>query len=163
IHAIRSLRRSPLFALTAILTIALGLGAATAIFSVANAVLLRPLPYKEPSRLVFVISEMTRRNVKEFPFADASYIDLRNGTKSAWGDSAAMRTGGGTVPRDDNTPEQIPFPIASPNTFRPLGAPIALGRDFPEADGEAPPPQPNAGQNAAAVPGTPSMVILSHE
>ena len=62
LHAARRLWQSPVFSLTAILTIALGIGASTAIFSVTNAVLLRPLPYKDPERLVLPWVEMRARH-----------------------------------------------------------------------------------------------------
>src|ERR1700723_254738 len=91
--AARAVRKSPTFALTAILTIALGVGASTAIFSVANAVLLRPLPYKNPDRLVNIMSDMRARNVRDFPISTENYIDLRNATKDQFEDTAAVFTG----------------------------------------------------------------------
>jgi hypothetical protein len=62
--AFRSLLRQPSFALTAILTLALGIGATTAIFSVVNAVVLRPLPYAEPDRIVAITNFWTRSGVR---------------------------------------------------------------------------------------------------
>jgi hypothetical protein len=59
-HAARALARTPVFALTAILTIALGIGASTAIFSVMNGVLLRPLPYRDADRLVTIWGDSRR-------------------------------------------------------------------------------------------------------
>src|SRR6202161_1880630 len=77
----RTLRNSPIFALTAALTIALGVGASTAIFSVTNAVLLRPLPYQNPDQLVIIPTDMRNRGVKDFPFSNANFIALRESTK----------------------------------------------------------------------------------
>src|SRR5262249_52878667 len=65
----RSLRKTPAFTITSIITIALGIGASTAIFSVVNAVLLRPLPYANRDKLVIITNDLTRRNVKDFPLA----------------------------------------------------------------------------------------------
>jgi predicted permease len=161
----RTLRKSPVFALTAILTIALGVGASTAIFSVANAVLFRPLPYKDPDRLAIIISDMRKRNVRDFPLSNEDYLDLRNGTKNAFDDMAGVFTIRFVAPREDGAPEQINLGIVTTNFFRMVGAKIALGRDFTDADG-LPQPAPPAGN---AQPGTPPpanlpvMAILSHE
>lgn len=83
--AARALRRSPLFTLAAIVTIALGVGASTAIFSVANAVLLRPLPYKDPERLVVVYADLRARNDAGMPISAENYTDIIDGRPSAHG------------------------------------------------------------------------------
>jgi putative ABC transport system permease protein len=64
IFTLRSLRKNPAFAATAILTIGLGLGASAAIFSVVNAVLLRPLPYRDADRIVHIWPDLRNRNVR---------------------------------------------------------------------------------------------------
>src|ERR1700757_1027310 len=107
IYAWRGLAKSPVFTATAVLTISLGIGASTAIFSVTNAVLLRPLPYKNPDRLAFVISDMRTRNVKDFPFSNADFLDLRNQTTGVFEEVGAVFTLRLTLPREDETPEQV--------------------------------------------------------
>jgi putative ABC transport system permease protein len=170
-YAWRTLKQSPVFALTAAITLALGIGASTAIFSVTNAVLLQPLPYRDPHRLVLACSDMTRRHVRDFPFSDADFIDLRNGAKRFFAEFAAINTGQGVVPREDGTSEQVTFAAITPNFFRLLGARIFVGRDFTDSDGLPQPPQPppaagpqnppNA-PNAAAPPQLPTFAILSY-
>jgi putative ABC transport system permease protein len=163
IFAARALRKSPVFTAAAILTIALGIGASTAIFSVANAVLLRPLPYKNPDRLVFEISDLRKRNVQDFPLSNCDFLDLRKGTESVFEDTAAVNTFNATVPREDGTAEQIHRANVSTNFFRTLGMKIALGRDFSHADGTPQPTPPPGANGANAAPSLPNMVILSHE
>ena len=77
--AIRVLSRNPLFTAVAVLTIALGVGTSTAIFSVADAVLLRPLPYRDPGKLVIAGMELRTRNLKNLPFSNADFIDFAKG------------------------------------------------------------------------------------
>jgi hypothetical protein len=107
-YAWRTMRKNPAFSVTAVITIALGIGASTAIFSVTNAVLLRPPPYKNPERLVLACSDMKKRNVTDFPFSDADFLDSRNSATRVFEEFAAVNTGRAIFPREDGTPEQVP-------------------------------------------------------
>ena len=163
-YAARALRKSPVFLITAVVTIALGIGASTAIFSVANAVLLRPLPYRDPDRLVLAFGDMRARHDYDGRVSNENFLDLRNGAKKTFEDFAAVSTGRATVPRDDGTPEQIRFAQVTSNFFELMGAKIAAGRDFNSNDAQPqPPPDPNADPNQPRIPPLPNMVILSYE
>jgi len=164
-YASRTLQKAPVFALTAVVTLALGIGASTAIFSVTNAVLLRPLPYKNPDRLVLVCSDMTKRGVMDFPFSDADFLDLRNGARTNFEDFAAFNTGRTIWKMEDGTSEQVRIAAVTPNFFRLIGATITLGRDFSEGDGQpqqrsSPADRAQAGQAPQSLPTT---AILSYE
>ena len=164
--AARTLRRSPGFALTAALTIALGIGASTAIFSVMNAVLLRPLPYKEPARLVVLYADLRTRNDLGMPISAENYADIRNGSTGAFEDMAAVSTGRQVLSREDGTPEQVKVAAVTTNFFRVLGGSVVAGRDFDASDGVPPPPPPSGAQVGGAPPQgppLPTMVILSYE
>src|SRR5262249_45786351 len=130
--------------------------------SVANAVLLRPLPYKNPDRLVLGSAELRQRNVTDWPLSDVDFIDLRNGAKTTFEDIAAVNTGRNVMPREDGSPEQVRIASVTPNFFRLLGAKIVAGRDFAEADGQ-PQPQQSDGAPAAQAPELPTIAILSYE
>ena len=166
-YAFRTLRKSPVFTITVVVTIALAIGASTAIFSVTNGVLLRKLPYKDPERLVLVRGDLQKRNVKDFPLSNADYLDLRNGAKNSFEDFAAVQTGRFTLPGLDGTPERIRVAAVSTNFFRMMGGSIIAGRDFQDTDGtpQAAPPAAPAGNAPAAnpPPALPTYVILSNE
>lgn len=161
LYAARTLRKSPVFTIAAAVTIALGIGASTAIFSVTNAVLLQPLPYKDPQQLVIACGDMLKRNVKDFPLSNADYLDIRNQARTAFSDFAALVTFRGTLPRNDGTPERIISAVVSPNFFRLVGQPILAGRDFTEDDGTPQAAPAAAPQGAPAR--VPNRAILSYE
>lgn len=166
-YAFRTLRKSPIFTITVVVTIALAIGASTAIFSVTNGVLLQRLPYKDPERLVLVRGDLQKRNVKDFPLSNADFLDLRNGAKNSFEDFAAVQTFRFTLPGLDGTPERVRGAAVSTNFFRMMGGSIIAGRDFQESDGtpqQAPPAAPGGnGPAANAPPPLPNMVILSNE
>jgi MacB-like periplasmic core domain len=159
----RTLRKNPIFALTAALTIALGVGASTAIFSVTNAVLLRPLPYKDPNRLVIAATDLRARNVRDWPFSNENFIDMRDGMKNAFQEVGGVLMDRMILSMDDGTLEQVRYAAVTTNFFHLVGARIALGRDFAEADGLLQPPPPPPGvQPRTAAPDLPIVTILSY-
>jgi putative ABC transport system permease protein len=161
-YAARTLRSSPAFAAAAVLTLALGIGASTAIFSVADAVLLRPLPYKDPGRLAYACADLLKRNVYDYLWSNPDYLDLKNHASETIEDAAGIQTFRAIVPHDDGAPEDVVFANVTPNTFRVLGARIILGRDFNDDDSL---PQTVAA-NGALPPADqrlPTMAILSQE
>jgi predicted permease len=134
-YGIRTLRKSPAFAITAIVTLALGIGASTAIFSVVNAVLLRPLPYTQADRLAIISQDLRARGVIDFPVGPGDIPDLRNGMP-AFDQIAAIQTvPNATFTNKDGTPELISAATVTTNTFSVLGLPVAYGRDFAAGDG----------------------------
>src|SRR5215212_2919530 len=131
-YSLRRLRKSPAFSAIVILTLALGIGANTAIFSVVNAVLLRALPYKDPDRLV---------NVQHFypslklhaGSAAPTYQDLRD--KSRTFGALAIQTGWGPAMTGHGDPERLNGQRVSAHYFRMYGVPTAKGRPLlPEED-----------------------------
>ena len=125
-YAVRLLLRTPAFTAAAVLTLALGIGANTAIFSVVNAVLLRPLPYANPERLVMVGdlgADGSAGNVGYLTFLDWK---ARSHT---FDDMALIRSWQPTLVANGE-PERIPAMRVSSNFFAMLGARPALGRDF---------------------------------
>ena len=126
-HACRSLLRSPGFSVAAILTLALGIGANTAVFSVVNTVLLKPLSYPEPDRIV-----QFRLNSTEGSVPSASIPDLRFWLQQAVAvdDISAYDLGEGVLGLTSGIPEEVHGVHVTANYFRLFGAPLALGRTF---------------------------------
>ena len=166
LFAFRSLRRQPAFTITAAQTIALGIGATTAIFSVVNAVLLRPLPYNDSGRLGTVWADMRNRNVVDFPISPGDFFDLQT-VPTQFEGIAGLNTFRPTIGGDGKgDPEQVVGAGATTNLFSLLGQRIHLGRDFIADDG-TPQPAPPQGDALpgldAPPPPLPTMAIISYE
>jgi predicted permease len=134
-YAVRMLRRNPGFAATAVITLALGIGANTTIFSVCNAVLFKPLPYAEPDRIV-MLSER-QRDGKLGEVAPANFIDWRNGSQS-FTDMAAMRASSfasSFILGGKSEASRLTGGDVSSSFFSVLGVRFILGRNFlPDED-----------------------------
>jgi predicted permease len=128
----RGLRRTPGFALAAVFTLALGIGANTATFTLVNAILLQPLPYRQPDRLVFVWSDMTAAGDPRGPMSGPELADLREaatlfeGFGAIWATTAALT--------DDDHPQQLRIGLVTADFFSLLGTDPALGRTFVSDD-----------------------------
>jgi predicted permease len=128
-QAARALGRAPGFAALVAVTTALGIGANTAIFSVVEAALLRPLPYERPEELALVWSSFQKMGASRAPAAGAELRALRE-RGAPFRDVAGIWVGTGTL-TGDGEPEQIKVANVTPNFFATLGASPSLGRAFP--------------------------------
>jgi putative ABC transport system permease protein len=144
-YGARSLRRSPVFTVAALFTLALGIGANTAIFSVVEAILLRELPYRNADRVVLVWENNRLRGKPHNVINPGNFLDWREQSGSfdemaAFVDQRYNLTGGGE-------PEEIPAQATTPNLFQLLGAEPALGRALTPGDG---------------APGSEEVAVISH-
>jgi putative ABC transport system permease protein len=142
-YAVRQLIKAPTFTLVAILTLALGIGATSAIFSVVNGVLLQPLPYPDPDNLVRVYEVVPQYG--RFSVAPANFLDWRK-QNSVFERIAAFTSGAGALAGAEG-PERVPSASVSWDLFELLKVTPSLGRGF-TADEE--------------VPGKTSPIVLSH-
>ena len=130
-HALRVLRHSPGFAATAVAVLALGIGASTAIFSVVNAVLLEPLPFPDPDRLVLLMNSTPQGN---FPAASVPKYNLWRRQTRVLIDIADYDSGGPGINLSGDRPEQVKGIHASHEFFRLFGIRTVQGRTFTEAE-----------------------------
>ncbi|MEI6245532.1 MAG: ABC transporter permease, partial [Acidobacteriota bacterium] len=145
-HALRAFMRAPGFTAAAVLSLAIGIGANTAIFSVVHAVLLRPLPYTNADRLTILWNRSPGLDIAEDWFSTAQYFDIRNSHSGF--ETLAIALGANYNLTDPGTePERVGAIRVSSNLLTMLGARPALGRLFASTDD---------------APGGPPVAILSH-
>jgi len=144
-YALRVLRKNPGFTSIAVITLALGIGVNTAIFSLVDGILLRPLPYAQPERLVRVVQSQRQLGLDTWNLSQATFATLRDNNQSlevvaAYSTSGANLTGNGE-------PERVSMGTGSADFFKVLGVSPLLGRGF------------RAGEDA---PGNNNVCVLSY-
>ena len=144
-YAIRNLRRSPMFTIVTIVTIALAIGANTAIFSVINGILLKPLPYPDSSRLVSISQNAPGLNLKSFDLSPSEYFTFRDENRSF--EDIGVFTRGTVNVTGLASPEEVPNILVTDGTLGVLGVEPAVGRFFTKEDD---------------TPGSPETVILTY-
>jgi putative ABC transport system permease protein len=127
-YALRSFRRRPLVSLAAVATLALGIGGATAVFSIAEAVFLRPLPFRDPDRLVR-IWELTREG-RRFSVSEPNYLDFRDNARTLERLAAYDDSRSGAVLGGGDEPRRVAAVLASHTLADVLGVAPRLGRWF---------------------------------
>jgi predicted permease len=130
-YAARMLRKSPGFAAIAVLTIALGIGATTAIFSVVDATLLHPLPYPHPEQLVNVVDDLPGVGAQDVGMSVPEWRDFQ---RSGIFENVTPAGGGDVNLTGSSQPTRILFAAVAPNYFAMLGAEPELGRSFNPED-----------------------------
>src|SRR5580765_2426423 len=141
--ALRSLRRAPAFPLAAIATLALGIGATTAIFSTLNAVLLKPLPYPQAENLYNIRTTLTDGRVTTGMLSNGELSRL-NGTTSTIVRAAGMQQVDLTLLHQDGTPQHVKVYGVTEGFFDVFGLPMTLG-GFTHENFVRPAPQPPPG------------------
>jgi predicted permease len=132
-YGIRTMIKKPGFTAVAVIALALGIGANSSIFTVVNAVLLRPLPFKNPGQLVIVNETVRRETIETRPASYPDFLDWRNQNQS-FDDIAAFDSPSFSLTGTDQ-PERVPGEIVSASYFPILGIQPAVGRWFlPEED-----------------------------
>jgi predicted permease len=144
-YAVRMLAKSPGFTLAAILSLAIGIGANTSIFSIINALLLRPLPYRDADRLVILWNRSPGLNITEDWFSTAQYFDIKTGHHGF--EQVAIAIGGNYNLTGKGEPERVGTIRVSSNLLPMLGQAAAVGRIF----------APNEDS-----PGRPATAVLSY-
>jgi putative ABC transport system permease protein len=147
-HAVRQLRKSPGFTAVAVITLALGIGANTAIFSVVNGALLRPLAFREPSRLVHVWHTPPAKSfpgMTTFAVSAANYLDWQSQNQVF--ENMAIYSHHGFTLTGSEKPEQVDASAVSSSFFETLGVQAMLGRGFSPQEDQ---------------PGRSNVVVLSH-
>lgn len=148
--AVRSLRRAPGFAVSAIATLGLGVGATLAVFSVVNGVLLRPLPYDDPARIhmIWITQAGPDGNVSDLPLTSGFYSDIERESRGVQSMAAFRAWSYSLSEAGASEAESLEGARVSPGLFDVLGIHPALGQSFTKAD---------------AVPGGPNVALISHD
>src|SRR6185503_16171052 len=144
-YGLRMLLSRPAFTAVALLALALGIGANTAMFSVLNSVLLRPLPYRDPGRLVMIWHEYAQMNLPKATLSVPSYLEYRDHVQGF--ESVAAATNWSANLTGSGDPERVQGARVTGNFLATIGVPPLLGRDFLKEED---------------APGGERVVILSH-
>src|SRR5439155_3282717 len=161
--AFRSFRRAPAFPLAAVATLALGIGATTAIFSTLNAVLLKPLPYPQPENLYNIRTALTDGRVTTGMLSNGE-ISRLNGTTTSILRAAGLQEATLTLLHEDGTPQHVKIYGVTEGFFEIFGLPMTLGgfrHDNFVRPAPPPPPAPGA-QPPAGPPPAPPVVVISY-
>ncbi|HEY9462474.1 MAG TPA: ABC transporter permease, partial [Vicinamibacterales bacterium] len=156
--AARSLVRTPGFTAIALITLALGIGANTAIFSIVSGVILRPLSYPKPEQLMYLTTQFPALGFDQFWVSPPEYMEFREFNQS-FAAVGAFRTAESNLTAGDR-PLRARTALVDEHLFAALGVPAAQGRLFAKGEAEVTGPPPAQGQPA---PPTQAIVVLSHE